>query len=113
MPLDRSRLSVFNAPGSKEAIGCLTMDAAKTPQVLGLKTRSKALFFMSVCSRPSSERNPGLHRPSSIGQRRRSLLLALGLSAVLAACGKKGPLELPPTSDGRPAGDEPAAGERK
>jgi len=42
---------------------------------------------------------------SEDGRRRRRLVLALGASLALAACGRKGPLELPPVEPG--ALDEP------
>ena len=50
-------------------------------------------------------------RLASVGERtitRRAVMLALVL-ASLAACGRKGPLELPPEDDGDDGEDEPGS----
>lgn len=80
------------------------------PMSVRPQIRSRALFVMSACFLPSPKpcSRPEPRLRGGFG-RRRHLLLTLGALATLAACGKKGPLELPPpdaeTVDEQPGGD--------
>ncbi|MEZ5930674.1 MAG: lipoprotein [Alphaproteobacteria bacterium] len=60
---------------------------------------------MSVIAPILLERRSGRSRQTHDVGRRRRLLAVLGASLALAACGRKGPLELPPVE---PVGDDEA-----